>query len=580
MFFSTKRGLLLVGGGLVVSAAGIYIYRKNSKKSEDVEVELFSQAQPLKEQSGQVTVIAHASEKENKLTEGKIKELGTPEESAKTQTSDCEFDELLDTVLNDVMKDIELPSQRNENTNVGATLIDSQTAKGSRIDSSLQAMESVHFPKYGLQFKIPKGWVALEGPTNAPNAVVIQIVPPEADGRESDASLTSPITIAIEDLGHPNLPKEEIFQLLKASAMETLFFMTNGVQPTLQKDKSISVGPFSYMFEIMVTNLFVMISSTYFIAVENGMAYALQILGKPNSPQLEVLEKVAETVILEPIASDMGHLEVVLKEISLRVSPLWSLKENSSSSWGNALAIFEVTSKMISENAILYRLGDEPEEFQMLESKQCIDDAQMTCSKQMDKKRFVFNNFAMCVTAANGLSRIPESSVIDALKSIETFENGYGENSVEFVKDSHYRFKMRLGGAILESKLSLDTVVYYPKGLQSGPEEDPLSVPNVIIRIDLDQECGTLEEWRAKSEESSPESTFHEEKVCGQQCLIAELKSMVETGINEKTEVFCRSLIFVVGSTSYLVRWELATGAWRRYEQEFERFIAGFHFMQ
>lgn len=580
MFSSTKRGLLLVGGGVVVSAAGIYICYKNSKKSDDVEVELFSQAPPLKKQDEQATVIADASEKESKLTEGKIKPLGTPEESAKTQGSFSEFDELLDTALNDVMKDTGLPSDRSENVNVVATLTGSQAAKESRIDSSLRGMESVHFPKYGLRFQIPEGWVALEGPTNAPNAVVIQIVPPEAGVRESDASHTSPITIAIEDLGHPNLPKEEIFQLLKASAMETLFFMTNGVQPTLQKDKSISVGPFSYMFEIMVANVFVLISSTYFIAVENGMAYALQILGNPNSPQLEVLEKVAKTVILEPIASDMGHLEVVLKEISLRVSPLWSLKENSPSSGENALAFFEVTSKMVSENAILYRVGDEPEEFQRFETKQCIDDVQLACSEQMDKKKFVFNNFVMCVTAANGPSRIPESSVIEALKSIETFENGFGENSVEFVKDSHYRFKMRLGGAIIESKLSLDTVVYFPKGLQSGAEEDPLSVPNVIIRIDFDQECGTLEEWRAKSEESSPESTFREEKVCGQKCLIAESKSMVETGVNEKTEVFSRSLIFVVGSTSYLVRWELTTGAWRRYEQEFERFIAGFHFMQ
>lgn len=576
----TKRILLIAGGVLAVSVTGTCIYWLKNKDSDEAEIDFSSDVPCFEKQDASSSTVAKTCKEGGRgQTDIKKSSLVSNEVEKKGETN-FQLDDLLDTALNDFLEKPTVPNHQEEEKSIGKILSGTPASKDLSSVRSLQGMESVHFPKYGLQFKIPEGWVALEGPTNAPNAAAIQIAPPETGAPGGGPSQASMITIGIEDIGHPNLPEKEIIELLKTTSMNTLFLMTNGIQPVLQKDEPISVGPFSHMFQIMIASPIMAICSTSFIALSNGIAYALQMIGTPNSQEGDIMEKVAKTFIVEPITGELGHLEVTLQNISLSVNPLWNLKADSSTFPDKALGAFEIKSKMASEDAVLYSLGDEPEEFQRLEVKQCTDGVEVSCSEQMNKKRFSFNNFAICITASEGLSRVPEKFVIEALKSIRPLESGLIENTVEFVKHSHYRFKVRLGGSIMESKLSLDTVVYFPKGLLADPEEDVLSFPNVIIRVDLELECETLEEWRAKIEESTPESTFRKDTVCGQECLIVESTAMVETGINEKTEVCSRSLVFVVGSTSYLIRWELATGAWKKYEQEFERFIGGFHFMK
>lgn len=565
---------------MAVSATATFFLWKRASNSEDLDIDFLPGASPIQKHDEHDTTVSHFCEVAGGAEKEETKRSLTGEKLERKGEQAQQLDDLLDTALNDFMEKAPSTSVKNDEEGKEGTL--SVSPHLDWLESSLFSggKQEVILFKYGLHLQVPAQWDVVEGPTSAPNAAAIQIVPPETGAPGSAGGPAFMITIGIEDIGHPGLPEEEVIELLKATSMNTLYIMTNGVEPVLQKDEPVSVGPFSHMFQIMIVSPIMAICSTSFIALEGGMAYALQMIGNPNSQESGILKEVAKNITLMPISCKLGYLEVCLKDISLCVSPLWSLKQDPSSTAGTPLGAFEIKSKIASEDVVLYRLGDEPEEFQRLELKGSTDGVEIACSEQKNKKRFSFNNFVMCLTASDGVSRFPESMVLDALKSIQPFENGVNETSVDFVKDSHYRFKVRQGGTVLESKLSRDTVVYFPKGVLTDPQQDVLSFPTVIIRIDLEGECETLEEWRAKSEDSDPEAVFREEEICGERCLIVESKSMEETGMNERTEVCSRSLIFMVNSTSYLIRWELATGAWRRYEQEYEKFIVGFRFMK
>eukprot|EP00796_Vickermania_ingenoplastis_P012026 gene12026-8279_t len=549
----SNRKVLAVAGvtaGLAFTAAVLLVRKSRSANDHDQDDISFAAVPKLRVEAPEPADVTSEPVYEGDKPNQRETKAELPQSSSIPAVDD--LDRLLDETIE-------------ETVSAGA---ESVVVPKSAVDEPL---EIVSYPHYGVEMKIPAGWSAVEGPPAAPNIAIIQIMPPDT----SDGTY---ILLSIEDISTEQLQKEEYIQLMKSTAMETMFLMTNGVQPMQRKDETVRVGAFTHLLEFIIAHPMMSLLSTNYLAMENGMTYNLQMIGSPEGVQHQALQVIAKNVVIQSVKSSSDRIEVNLKGISLTLDSLWSWKGMPQQQESKALGLFGVNSKLRSEDIALYNTGEEPEDFLSLPEEENVNGVRIGRSLEKEKKIISTGGYSICITSHKGASRIPESSIVQALRSVRPAQSD--DCFAMFVRENRFRFKIAPGSAVLSSVLNPDTVMYHPKGMpqQQAPEE-ALSFPTAVIRMALEKECETLEEWRQQIEEDNPEATFGYEELCGYPCIKVESSEMIEIGMGQKMEARSNSLVFVVDGNSYLIRWELAKGEWKKYEKEFHRFVDGFEFI-
>lgn len=553
--------LAATAAGLIVSSAALWVIKSNAvkgKDNEDISL-LFSEKRPFGDEKPLFKKTHTAEKTKRALMQEEISEDSpeNPQVSSPTPNLNPTPHEDPDDLDSLLEKSIEEFSKANQPATV---------SPGISVKSATE-MKPFVLPQYGLTMKVPVGWKNDEVPTSLTTAM-LRFMP-------EDMSQGNVILLAMEDTTVNNMGHGEFINIMKENSRMTLYMMSNGIEPVLTKDEKVNVGPFVHLLEYSINQamLNISITSTCYLTIVNNVLYSLQLIGPYNESKRRILTDMAETFTVKPWSYSAGVLKVTLKGISLEVEHSW--KWNTVPAEGKALASFD-TASLIPQTFVLYRLGDEPEEFQRLLPPQEQEGAQISSSALQDKVKISFGDYVMCTSAAPTLAPLPLTCVINALKSIES--NTVNESYATFEREDEYQFKVVPGGVIQSSKLNMGVINYFLKGMPKPNVDDEMMFPLITIKTETDKECQTLEDWKIKLEEMFPEATFSVGEVCSRPCLQTVAKEMVETSVDQKSEFHIQSYLIMVGGKSFFIQWQLPSGEMRKHERSFKNFLQDLYF--
>lgn len=457
---------------------------------------------------------------------------------------------------------------------------------------------SVAFAHLGVSMIPPAGWTVREELSPMPNVAMITITKPEFAEQQmnpEDMGSVPVIILSVEDIAAENLDLIEFKEKSKQMALTQMLMMTNGmVQPVMKFDDAMTVGPFRHCleygqslppyFDIAVSNL---------LAVENGLAYVFQIMCNPkvmSSFKPLFMEMARNVKIGASTTGSIGHITLETgRGVSINVPTTWGW---TSPSRTGVFAEFTTPSTVKSESITLYDNATAPKPSASAKTTEKVLDGVTIATVREGRneiKEFRFNGFTAVVKPLQKPNvQINELHVVAAVRSVKASD--VSEEKAVFLNKEHgYCVDIAKGGKLIATCVGGGTVVYAPLGVPSDPNRpvDPEEQgPTVTIRVgspENDPDCAdNLEGWEERMEaEKSSGNITNLQRVSrnGFPCLTFISKDMQEVGPGQKMEVQGKVFIFVRNGKTTLVRWETATGLWRKFEPKMERFIDSLKFI-
>jgi hypothetical protein len=447
------------------------------------------------------------------------------------------------------------------------------------------------YPNLGIELTIdPTGWVPMEEASPMPNVAMVTMQKEEyADKQPQTPGEIPVVLLSIEDISLEGLNIDEFREKSKAMAMYQMTAMTQGMfQPTIDKDGSLAVGPFTHCLEYSQITPFFQMKVMNLITVTSGFAYIFQIMAGPadfEKTKREVMG-MARTMKLTPraveAAADAPFLSVVTAGAAVHAASSWQLV--SSSATANPVFVFETASTTKAESITVY---DNSLEGGFAEMDKLLGQPQQEVGRKAavaatykdsgDRNVTVVRSEAATavlapkmkydtVTATAVVAELLDSLVLGANAGVTKAQSRYVNGKMGFA------FDVRPDSKLMESRLGERTVVYAPFGIpnEQSTEEGPI----MTVRSgnpSNDPDCrNSIGEWYAHIKETSEAENITEVKkdaINGRECVTFTNREMAETGPGQKEERTAKVVIFLEGITTTMIRWEAASGAFRKHER-------------
>ncbi|KAK7198498.1 hypothetical protein NESM_000810700 [Novymonas esmeraldas] len=617
----SSKKVLVVTGAVLASAAliGTIVVARSHKKPSDDEDDAFSSVpSTLPQAKRQVSPVpkgstrsAESATKEvvpaprNAAVEvvaasakpGPTKKKGTPapEEPKAPAVADPSVS-LLDEALDEM--EPARPSVVAEEPKA-VTVAAAATAVAAPADST----DRKTFEHLGISMKVPEGWEVREELSPIPNVAMVTVWNPEFE-HFADAEMPGAVPViilSVEDIRGENLNLSEFKDRSKDLSMQQMLMMTGGVvQPVVRKDNSVQEGPFRHLLEYAQSMPpFFDLSVINLLEVRNGVAYVFQIMCKPQimNQYRPIFMQLARNTVVTPMdSSSLGFFRVHTGEVCMDIDTTWNWSYPAAGSDASPhLAQFELASTVKREQITLFREDKVPTTDHKQRNEKVLGGVTIRSAFDgtQEKKTFTYNGYCLVVhPQQKAISYLSEAALVRAVKSVTpSSEAPRPKAGAAFITTEYgYSFDVIGSSRVVSTKLGNGTVVYAPKGIPADPTKaaSPEETgPTVTIRIgkpETDPDCmGTIEEWTARIKEEAANGTITKIQVIqlkNQDCLTFLSKEMQEVSPSEKVEVVGKVFIFVRGGTTTLVRWESATGLWRKYERDMDAFLESFEFLE
>ncbi|CAJ1006129.1 hypothetical protein Q4I28_001445 [Leishmania naiffi] len=473
------------------------------------------------------------------------------------------------------------------------------TTNVATVDSSDRKV----FQHLGISMKVLEGWEVREELSPIPNVAMVTVWNPEFEhfpNAEMPGAVPV-IILSVEDIRGENLNLTEFKDRSKDLSMQQMLMMTGGVvQPAVRRDSTVQEGSFRHILEYSQSMPpFFDLSVINLLEVRNGVAYVFQIMCNPKimNQYRQIFMQLARDIVVTPMdSSSLGFFRVHTGKVSMDIDTTWSWAYPAPGDEATLyLAQFQLVSTVKKEEITLYEVNKVPTTAHKQRKEKTIDGVTI-CSAfdgTQEKKTFTYNNYCLVVNPQQkAISYLSEAALVRAVKSVApSTEAPKPKCGAAFITTEYgYTFDAIGSSRVVSTKLGNGTVVYAPQGIPSDPSKaaSPEETgPTVTIRIgkpETDTDCmGSIEEWAARIQEEAANGTITKIQVVRlkeQDCLTFLSKEMQEVSPKEKVEVVGKVFIFVRNGTTTLVRWESATGTWRKYERDMDAFLESFQFLE
>jgi hypothetical protein len=612
--------VLAIGGAVVATAAviGAVVVARSHQKHHEDDDDFFSAppssiSQSKKQQPQEpapkmapkaspksVAAAAPESAKQTSPVSEKMIVVETPQESATEMPAapapvkDSEAS-LLDEALNEL-----------EPTSATAPAAPEakQESKVPMAPTAVDVANRKSFEHLGIAMKVPDGWEVREELSPIPNVAMVTVWNPAFENfpNAEMPGAVPVIILSVEDIRGENLNLVEFKERSKDLSMQQMLMMTGGVvQPMVRKDSAVQEGPFRHILEYAQSMPpFFDLSVINLLEVRNGVAYVFQIMCNPKimNEYRPIFLKLARDTIVTPMdSSALGFYRVHTGKVAVDIDTTWSWSYPSADSAAATqfLAQFQLASTVKKEEVTLYEESKVPVTEHKLRNEKTVDGVTIRSAFDgtQEKKTLSYNGYTLVVhPQQKAISYLSEAGLVRTIKSVTpSSEESRPRAGATFVTPEYgYYFDVIGGSRVVSTKLGNGTVVYAPQGIPSDPSKavsPEEQGPTVTIRIgkpETDPDCmGSIAEWRSRIEEEAANGSITKIQVVdlkGQECLTFMSKEMQEVSPNEKVEVRGKVFIFVREGVTTLVRWESATGTWRKYESDMDTFLASFDFIK
>ena len=456
----------------------------------------------------------------------------------------------------------------------------------------------VHFPHLALTFTaFPgwRGWNLNEEMSPMPNMAIVTITKPEFQERNQqrgpgDMGSDPIILMTIEDISNENLNHLEFKEKSKQMAIAQMMQMTGGMyQPKFYlDDDNIDIGTFKACLEygqslppyldIRVCNL---------IAVQNGLAYIFQLMAKPDvlNQYRKQFMGMARHVQIETFPSvdftRSAHKVVVSGGCRVAIPASWSVVAPQIK--GAAIMEIHNASSVKTEVGHVYPVDEVPE-ISGAKSTSKSEGVEVTSVQNGRTKIYTSGKFALVVNPQQKATVATDDRLFAfVVKSLAATSESQSE-SFFHAKDK-YKFATCEGSKVVASLIGKGAVIYAPEGVPTQEEMEAQAEqgPTVTIRVgdpSTESDClSTLDEWEQNFRNESAEGNISgvtRTKLNGHDCVMVINKDMQEVGPGQRIEIMAKIFVFVKDGKTTLVRWEVTTGQFKKYERKMNQFMDSF----
>jgi hypothetical protein len=452
--------------------------------------------------------------------------------------------------------------------------------------------QPVRFPHLGVTFTGFagwRGWILNEEPSPMPNMAIVTITKPEFQERNQqrgpgDMGSDPIILMTIEDISNENLTHSEFKEKSKQMAIGQMMAMTGGMyQPKFfLDDDNIDIGVFKACLEygqslppyldIRVCNL---------ITVKNGLAYIFQLMAKPdvlNTYRKQFMD-MARHIEIETFASvdftRQAHKVVICGGYKVQIPPSWTVGMSGE----NVEVRTASTVKM--EIGVLHPAGKVG--IVASTTNAVVENVNVTTVDNGRMKIFSTDKFSLAVSPVQKATVTTDERLFAALvKSVTPTSESPSEFFVH-AKDK-YKFATVAGSKIVASMIGKGAVIYAPDGVptQEELESQAEQGPTVTIRVGdptTESDClSTLDEWEQnfRNEDGASISNLSRTRINGFECVTVINKEMQDVGPGQRVEIMAKIFVFVKDGKTTLIRWEVSTGQFKKYERKMNQFMDSF----
>ncbi|RNE96833.1 putative dynamin-like protein [Trypanosoma rangeli] len=469
-------------------------------------------------------------------------------------------------------------------------------ATGTKSSGALKGGEKEKdFPLLGLSMTLPPDWEVREDLSPFPNVAMLAVfnkdMDPQNAQQQQEAGSVPMIVMSVEDVRGDNVDLLEFKERCKELAVNQMLMMTGGaIQPLISKDTTVLEGPFRYaleyaqslppLYEIKVLNL---------MEVRNSIAYTFQIMCAPNiMPKFKpVFMKIAQGMrIKENIDTALGYVKLHTGTVKVDIDTSWGWEYPGKH---GALVTFTTTSTFKKEEISLYAQDAVPKSAYIPREKKTIDGVVVVSAYDgaQQQKTFTCNGYTLVAKPLQKtFSCLAEKDLVAVVKSVApSMLPPRPKKGGTFVNAVHgYQVDIAGGSRLVASRIGGGSVAYAPATTDvAASDEQP---PAVTIRVGSpknDPDCmGSLEEWMERMKREAAEGGIRDIKrttINGEPCLTFTSQNMEEVAPGQRMEVYGKVFIFVRDGKTTLLRWEMATGLWRKFEREMNAFVESLQFI-
>lgn len=445
-----------------------------------------------------------------------------------------------------------------------------------------------NFPEFFCSVIPPDGWECSSDPAPMPNIGMIMFKKPEfEDMPEAEIPGALPaVILTIEDVSVENLTVIELKEKSKQMAFQQIMQMSGGqCRPQVIADQREQNGVFEYTLEynqsippymnMRVSNL---------ITIKNGLAYCFQLVAIPEvfaqykaafiamAKSVEIIEEAAGKTFV-----DGPHMANVINGISIKVPTPWSYLTSTAA--GDRLVEFKNGSETKTEMITVFKGAAVGLDSFTEASKAEVDGVTVVTMKDngsKTRKVATHNGYAVVVSPLKmSKSLIDDATIAAVVKSIAPSD---AVNARRFVNTTDsYEVPVAPKGSIVCSKIGCGTVIYAPAGMeamQSGEE-----APTCTLRVgnpSNDKSCASsLDEWRERLGSEEGVGEISNTTLAGLDAITFTTTEMSEVGPGMRQEVKSKVVIAIVANgDTVLIRWECPSGPYRRYESQLNSLLS------
>ncbi|RNE99481.1 putative dynamin-like protein [Trypanosoma conorhini] len=584
-----RKLFLAAAAGAVVAGTAVYVVVRRRRVDAAVEEDFDAFAGPVVVKDGATTTAKAGDASTNVDAAAPAASTERKEEplpGAKTGDAALVGNKLLAEALDEI--DVQ-------------TAVEPRPAQANTTESSVSRKggeKKKDFPLLGLSVTLPPDWEIREDLSPFPNVAMLVVFNKDMEPQDAqqqqlqEAGSVPMIVVSVEDIRGDNVELVEFKERCKELAINQMLMMTGGaIQPLVTKDAAVQEGPFRYaleyaqslppLYEIKVLNL---------MEVRNSIAYTFQIMCAPKlMPKFKpVFMKIARSMrIEENIDTTLGHVELHTGEVKVDIDTTWGWEYPGKH---DALATFTTSSNVKKEEINLYAQAAVPESAYKPREEKTVNGVVIVSAYDgaQQQKSFTCNGYTLVVKPLQkATSSLAEKDLVAVVKSVAPSTlPPKPKKGGTFVNAEHgYQVDIAGGSRIVASRIGGGSVAYAPKGPVDGAasEEQP---PAVTIRVgspENDADCmGSLEEWTERMKLEAAESDIREikqTKINGEPCLTFISQNMEEIAPGQRTEVRGKVFIFVRDGKTTLLRWEMESGLWRKFEREMNAFVESLRFI-
>ena len=489
------------------------------------------------------------------------------------------------------------------------------------------------FENIGASILLPSHWKIAEDISPIPNVAMVSISNTNYSPKDGPGQMpgSSPVLVlSVEDNSLEGLDLEEFKEKSKQTAMQQMYMMTNGmVPPRILFDGPQSNGDFEMVLEYALETTMFQIRVINFITMHDDLAYVFQFMGNAEvfAAEIDSVREIVRDFRIVPIPSTGSASQARVSDAELGYSvdlPVnWIIESRKSESIGDFSRVLSCTtaSPVKTERVELIKSSTGAFDEAALRSIASLDKATgitvLTAGKKGAKKYSLFlengisvmeyknvsahhvlvlttREFAVRITPLRAQKTIIKPEILYGV--LRSLQSDAAETSAVYINNRNgFSFPIKESSRVVESRVGDNTVTFAPEGIRAEllesinsmkPNEQSFEpMPIFTVRCgdpSTDKDCEkTLEGWmaRLRTEQSRGDVKMIDlryDELNGSRCISFSQKEMQETAPGKKDEHQAKITVLVEGGVTFMLRWETATEAWRKFEPSLNRLLDGF----